>query len=323
MGTSDSHVARPSSRPRVSPRTGSGRSHTLRHGPYLAAGLSLLAVPVYLGVGAYVAHRMTAPPPSAATSSPALYSLAFDSPQIRTRDGILLAAWFIPQAGSDRAVLMVHGLWTGRGCEFGGRFVELASRLHDRGYNVLMIDLRKHGESGGDHFTFGAKERWDVLAAVGWLKQRGLKVGVLGVSLGAVSAAGAAADPEGGATIRALVLDSAFADSGETITRSFAQETGLPTLLLPGTFFMGRVLLGADLSTIRPPQELRKIRTPLLLIYGAKDRYISREQMEEMRAARPDAQFWLVDDVGHAASYMAHDEEYTARVGRFLDAALQ
>ena len=111
-----------------------------------------------------------------------------------------------------------------------------AAALHARGFAVLMIDLRKHGESGGDHFTFGAKERWDVLAAVDWLQKRGFKVGVLGVSLGAVSAAGAAADPEGGANIRALVLDSAFADSGETISKSFAQETGLPTQLLPGAF---------------------------------------------------------------------------------------
>ncbi|MGE5138177.1 MAG: alpha/beta hydrolase [Rudaea sp.] len=322
MAASNSPIAQRSS-PQVSPRADRSRSRTLRRGVYLAAGLALPAALVYLGIGAYIAHRMTAPPAAVATSSPAVYSLAFESPQIRSRDGIVLASWFIPRAGSDRAVLMVHGLWTCRGCEFYGRFVELASRLHDRGYNVLMIDLRKHGESGGDHFTFGAKERWDVLAAVDWLDKRGLKVGVLGVSLGAVSAAGAVADPEGGANIRALVLDSPYADSGETLAKSFSRETGLPTQLLPGAFLMGRLLLGADLGAIRPPEELRKVKTPLLLIYGAKDRYISREQMEETRAARPDAQFWLVDDAGHAASYMGHDEEYTDRAGRLLDAALQ
>ena len=59
---------------------------------------------------------------------------------------------------------MGHGLWTCRSCELDGRFVELASYLHDGGYNIMMLDLREHGESQGEQFTFGRSERWGVLA---------------------------------------------------------------------------------------------------------------------------------------------------------------
>ncbi len=74
-----------------------------------------------------------------------------------------------PSAGSDRAILMVHGLWTCRSCECSDRFLEIAKHLYNAGYNILLIDLRRHGESGGDQITFGQHERWDEMAAwIGW-----------------------------------------------------------------------------------------------------------------------------------------------------------
>jgi pimeloyl-ACP methyl ester carboxylesterase len=289
-----------------------------------AAILGLVAVLIYLALGSYIALKLTAPDPMPPRTGPAAYALAFESPRIRSKDGIELASWFIPRQGSDRAVVMVHGLWTCRSCEFDVRFLQLASHLHDSGYNLLMIDLRKHGESQGDHVTFGQNERWDVLAAVDWLEQRGFtKIGVLGASLGAVSAVEAASEPQNGQEIRALVLDSPFADFTQTLDNAFTMETHLPNQLLPGAMLMMRVWVGVDLYAIRPAQELPKIRAPIMLIYGLQDKYISAGQMEEMEKARPDAQVWVVSDAGHTRIYNAHEEEYVARVSQFFDGTLR
>ena len=38
------------------------------------------------------------------------------------------------------------------------------------GYNILSLDFRAHGESGGQQITFGDRERLDVLGAVRWLR---------------------------------------------------------------------------------------------------------------------------------------------------------
>ncbi len=300
------------------------RSHRGRRILLTFGALVLVVGILYLAIGAYIALKLSAPDPMAARAGPQVFSLAYESPAIKARDGISLASWFMPREGSDRALLLVHGLWTCRSCEFDGRFVELASHLHDAGYNILMIDLRKHGQSGGEHVTYGQNERLDVLAAVDWLKQRGFnKIGVVGVSLGGGSAVMAAADPQGGDSIHALVLDSVFSNWVETMDRSFTVETGLPSQLLPGAILMMRVLMNVDLYAIRPVDKLPNIKAPVMMIYGGQDKYLTRAQMDAMHQARPDAEFWFVPEAGHTRIYNIREQEYVTRVTRFLDSALR
>lgn len=278
----------------------------------------------YLAVGAYVVLRLTYPVRQAQTTSPAAYGLSYEDVRIRARDGLMLAGWFIPAPGSQRAVVLVHGKDSCRSCEFDGRFVEFAARLQARGFHILMIDLRGHGESQKSRFTLGEHERWDVLGAVDWLQERGFsQIGVLGVSLGAASAVEAAADPQGGDAIRALVLDSGFGDLWELLRIHFPRESGLPNAFLPGSLLMARLLLRMDLSAIRPVDDLSNIQAPAMLIFGAQDDTVPLSQFHAMAAARPDAETWLVPDAGHARIYNAHPQEYVARVSRFFDEALR
>jgi pimeloyl-ACP methyl ester carboxylesterase len=153
---------------------------------YLRAFLIILVALaiLYLSAGAYLASELTRP---------------------RRRVSQLGALATLPREESDRALLWVHGFNTCRSCEFDGRFIEFANTLHASGFNILMIDLRGHGESEGERVTFGKQEKWDVLGAVDWLHQRGFtKIGVLGASLGAVSTVEAALEPNGGQVTHAL-----------------------------------------------------------------------------------------------------------------------
>lgn len=291
---------------------------------WVGAAALVIAVLVYLGIGAYVVTQLTYPKRQAPVGSPAAYGLAYEDVTLRTRDGLTLAGWLIPAAGSSRAVVLVHGKDSCRSCEFGGRFLEFAGQLQARGFNVLMIDLRGHGQSQESRFTLGERERWDVLAAVDWLQARGYsRVGALGVSLGAVSVLEAAADPQGGQAIAALVLDSGFGDLWELLEIHFPRESGLPNAFLPGSLLMARLLLGMDLSAIRPVDDLPRVTAPVLLIFGQQDDMVPVSQFYAMAGARPDVQTWLVPDAGHARIYNAHPSEYVERVSRFFEQALQ
>lgn len=314
---SDQPIAAPS-------QTTTHRRVTGRRLLLVVGGLVLLILLGYFAVGAHVAVELTKVEREAQSTSPAEYGLPFEDTTVRARDGLALAGWFIPAAESDRAVVLVHGHTTCRSCEFDGRFVEFAAGLQAAGFNILMIDLRAHGQSEGRRFTLGDHERWDVLGAVDWLQQRGFeKIGVLGVSLGAAASAGAAADPAAGQTIKPLVLDSSFSDVREVLEMRFPEDSGLPNAFLPGSLFMGRLLFDIDVNDIRPVDDLPMIEAPVMLIFSERDQRVPVSQFRAMVTARPDAEAWLVTDAEHARIYNTHPEEYVARVSRFFAQALR
>lgn len=286
------------------------------------AVVALLAV-AYLGVGAYIANQFTLTNHKRETTTPASVGLTFDNVAFPSRDGLTLAGWYIPAPNAKSAVVMVHGYTSNRTAEFGGHFLDAARALHDHGYDVFMINMRGHGESGGDRFSLGAKERLDVLSAVDWLGAKGISnVGVLGVSMGAAATAEAAVDPDGGDRIKAVVLDSVFADSYDPVQREFSSTTGLPTWLLYGTRLMARLMYGVDIAGVRPAQDLPRIKAPVMLVFGTADTTVPPDQQQIVLAARPDADSWVVPGAPHARIYVDQAAEYSKRLLAFLDRAL-
>lgn len=123
-------------------------------------------------------------------------------------DGVSLSAMFY-EAGSrpGPAVLLVHML--GRSKD---EWASLAERLQESGITALAVDLRGHGQSGGNGSELPAMVN-DVRAALAWLGSRpNVQPGalaVIGASLGANLGALAAADnPQ----VRVLALVSPSLD---------------------------------------------------------------------------------------------------------------
>jgi pimeloyl-ACP methyl ester carboxylesterase len=253
-------------------------------------------------------------------TTPAALNLAYDEVRFpSSQDGIELSGWYIPRAGSRQAVILVHGFGSSRAHEFGGRFAELAGGLHERGFAVMMIDMRGHGASGDGHFSFGIRERYDVVGAVGWLKAQGFRpgsIGVLGVSMGGAAAIGATADnPD----IGALVDDCSFAEIYPLIEREWSKTTPLPRFFLPSTVLMGRLLYGYAIWDSRPVDEIGKIAPrPILIIHGRDDTFTPVEHGRLLKAAAPASEYWEVPGAGHAGSYAADPLAYVDRVAGFF-----
>lgn len=103
-----------------------------------------------------------------------------------TVDGVKIAATYYIGTGS-KGVVLVHMLNTDKSV-----WKELAFALQDKGFHVLAIDLRGHGESDLDWQSFSIQD-WkkgvnDIKRAVKFLVDKGLNttsISLIGASIGA------------------------------------------------------------------------------------------------------------------------------------------
>jgi uncharacterized protein len=310
---------------RSSPSTASA-GHWLRPGLLI---IPLLLLLVYLAAGAVIAGELTLPKRQFYPEAAVTLGLPYQDVRFPARtDGLQIAGWYVPRAGATRAIIVAHGKDQSRATEFfdtfpNGRLTEMSAGLQAAGFAVLMIDLRGHGQSGDARFTFGLLERRDVMGAADWLKAQGFKpgsIGALGVSLGAASTVGAAAED---IDIGAIVVDSGFAEWCPVMYANWNSATGLPDAMIPPTRLMARLLYGYDVCDARPVMEIGRLAPrPVLLIHTVQDQTIAASHADQMKAALPAAELWMASGLGHARNYNADPAAYLSRVTAFLDRGL-
>ncbi len=178
-------------------------------------GPAVLAVLIYGGISLHAAGRLTGPTNHAATMDPRRSCPEARRWSTRTDDGIVLRGWYLPTRGQGRLIVLVHGLW---GC--WEEMAKLGIDLNARGFDVLLFDLRGHGESDPSRLSLGHTERADIRAAWAWAHSRGFsddRIGWLGYSMGgSILLIEGASNPH----IRALVADSAYSDLRRSSTSS-------------------------------------------------------------------------------------------------------
>lgn len=282
-------------------------------------GLVVTAIVVPVGL---MYHRLH-PERVALDDDPGRHGIVYQAVSFASPlDGVPLSGWYMTSPHSTgRAIVIVPGLDNNR--LVSGIALRLAPGLLAAGFDVLTFDLRGEGESGGVPITFGAREQWDVLGAVGEAQAHGdRRVGVLGFSLGAASAILAAArSPE----IAGIVADSSFADWTETLTRELAGADHLPAPVVAYGLALYRLLSGTDPNDVAPVRVVGAIAPrPVLIIQGTADETIPVSDSERLLVAAgvPTAERWLVPGGRHAESYFVDEREYLSRVTTLFASAM-
>jgi pimeloyl-ACP methyl ester carboxylesterase len=181
------------------------------------------------------------------------------------RDGrpLHIAGWWIPSdnAAAGCYAVLLHGYGDAK-----VGVIAYAPLLHQLGWNVLAIDLRAHGESGGRYSTAGFWERDDVSQVINQLQAsrptQATTLVIVGTELGAAVAAATAAMRD---DIAGVVLEHSFDDFSETVIARAA------TIGLGRGPFIGMALrvaewlAGARFADVRPADMIRQIRCPSLV----------------------------------------------------------
>ena len=250
-------------------------------------------------------------------------------PEERAEDEpLMLRGWWIPtstqQDREPSAIVVVHGLDSNR-ARAPDIYMPLIKSLRDEGFSLLLFDLRAHGESDGEFMSAGYYERYDVLGAVDVADRRyGIpaeRIGVLGFSMGGVASLLAAMEEP---QLRALVIDSAYADIDDLFAAEVAERTPLPawtlSALQPGMEIVGRIRYGIRLSALKPERFVAELDFPILFTHSEDDDRIGVDHSERITAAatHPLTRLRTFPSGGHSAAFSDHPEEYLQVVTNYF-----
>lgn len=259
------------------------------------------------------------PSPAAIPAAPP--QLGASAVRFASASGSVIHAWMIPGRPGGGAVLLLHGVGANREAMLGR-----ALFLHAEGFTVLAPDFQAHGESPGEHPTFGALESLDAAAALSYLHAHahGERVGVIGVSMGGA----AALLGPGPLPADALVLESVYPTIRDAVRDRLQAWLGplgfISSGLTPVVIDAVAPRIGVRESELQPIERIDRVREPLLLIAGTRDRYTKLDEARALyaRATAP-KQFWAVRGAGHVDLHAFAPAEYERRVGTFLVAHLR
>lgn len=241
---------------------------------------------------------------------------------LSTQDGVRLAARYWESGLRDVGCVVAHG-FTGSASK--PHVVAICRELRAAGFGVLAPDLRGHGGSAG-RCTAGDLERYDVAAAVGWLRRQGYRqVVTLGWSMGGSAVLrhaglGGAADTAAEAVV-SVSSPGLWFERGTRPMRIVhwmcETRTGrLGTRLLRRTRVVGT---WPEQAPAAPAEVVGAIGVPLLIVHGDADHYFPMRHVEALRAAAPGADVWVEPGMGHAET--ATTPDLLARIVDWVAAA--
>jgi pimeloyl-ACP methyl ester carboxylesterase len=286
---------------------------------YTGIGQSLLGGYLWL-TGNLAAEKAIHPPRDKVNQTPRDFGFDYEDATLKAADGTPIAAWYIPAAApSAKTIVLVHGYQCNRLLWLRQKVVPM---LHDT-YNLVLIDLRNHGASGGHVTTFSTLERLDVLAGIAEAKRRGAEsIGVIGQSLGASSSINAVAEaPE----VKALVEDCAFATVFSAFTGAISSTwVPQPALIAATALQLANQKLGLDMTAHEPITNIASIAPrPVTFIHGGQDPYIFPVNVQILSNAYPAPKdVWVCPGALHGDSDTTRPEEWKQHVRALFDRAL-
>jgi dipeptidyl aminopeptidase/acylaminoacyl peptidase len=319
-----------------------------------AASLVILVLAAYLGIGALMYNRISSVKagceerPEDMAYTPSSFSApsdearaqadmsgyemsAYQEAQFPSReDRLTIEGWYVPAQGVDEAsapaVILVHGL---NDCKRTPYILMPAGMLNRAGFNVLMIDLRDHGDSQVEdgRFAGGTEEYRDALGAWDWLvNEKHIppeRIGLFGTSLGAATVLITMGEEP---RVAAAWEDSSYADIQVAIDAELTRY-GVPTFFEPAGILMGKLLAGDDIAVRSPLAAVSRLNgRPVFITHGDADTRLSVQYAYDLadaiRANGGQVEPWIVNGSGHIDAMFDDTAEYEQKLVAFFKDAI-
>jgi hypothetical protein len=184
--------------------------------------------------------------------------------------------WYSSKAKAKGTFIVCHG--------YGGEkssMLDKAEIFDSLNYNILLIDFMGSGGSEGNTTTIGFKEAEQVKSAYDYLTDQGEKnIYLFGTSMGAVAIMKAIKEYD--LKPKSIILECPFGTMYETVSARF-KNMNVPSFPMAELLvFWGGVQNGFWAFNHNPREYAKKITCPTLLLYGEKDKNVSRKEIDDI-----------------------------------------
>jgi len=235
---------------------------------------------------------------------------------IKIKSNKELECWLIKADSAKGTIIIFHG--------YGGDkslMLDKAEQFLSLGYNTLLVDFMGCGGSEGNTTTIGFDEAQEVKDCYEYLlKNHFQNVSLFGTSMGAVAVMKAVKDYK--LKPKSIIIECPFGSMYETVCKRFHMQ-GLPGFPMAGLLVLWGGAQNHFWAFSHNPTEYAKgIRCPTLLLYGEKDKKVSRNEINSIFQNIPGRkQLVTYPLAGHENYLSAYKEKWTNDVKSFLQVA--
>ncbi|MBQ8146044.1 MAG: alpha/beta hydrolase [Clostridia bacterium] len=239
---------------------------------------------------------------------------------IKAHDGVKLFALYYHIKDGAPVQIMMHGYKGNSKRDMCGGH-KLARRL---GHNILLIDQRGCGKSGGKTVTFGVKERLDALSWINYINQRFGKAPIflVGVSMGGATAL-MATDLDLPDNVVGAIADCPFS-SPKAIIKKVCADRGMPEAIYPFVTFGAYIYGHFSPNKEGAVKSVQNAKIPILILHGTNDGFVPHKMSEEIyNACTGKKYFHSFDGADHGMSFMSNPSKYENATIEFIDECLK
>lgn len=230
---------------------------------------------------------------------------------------ILVARRIVTAEENNKWVVILHG--------YNGSMediYDIAMHYVEKGYNVLMPDLRAHGESEGSFFGMGWLDRLDV---INWIDvilkdNPSAEVVIHGIDIGADTALMLAGEPVK-SSVKAIVAEGAYTNAWEVVKQEYkTRHEKWPVFpLLHMINPVMKVWAGYSLKEADAVKQVKNSNIPILLIRGGNDTYATEEMTNQLdKAIASEHEVFTVPTGTHEDCRYAEPENYYNKTFDFV-----
>ncbi|MBI6038432.1 serine aminopeptidase domain-containing protein [Clostridium perfringens] len=245
---------------------------------------------------------------------------------LKSFDGLNLTSTLIMNENpTNKFIVLVHGVSI---CYVGS--LKYFDIFYKNGFNVLIVNQRRHGKSEGKYSTYGFYEKYDVNMWIEYLKSRfgnDIILGLHGESMGAGTVMETIPLND---SIKFVIEDCGYSNFHELIGFQITHEYKnrlvrkiLRPSLLFANFFM-KTKAKFSMKKIVPIDIVASTSLPMMFVHGKEDYFVPWYMAVDLYKAKTKGykELYLVEGAKHAEALEVNKVLYEKKIMTFIEKAL-